>query len=191
MTVVTGIPRSGTSLVMQMLAAGGLPVLHDDARAEDPDNPRGYYELAAVKASRRDTGWLAAAPGHAVKVVHALLPELPADRPYRVISVHRAIDEVLASQRAMLRRKGEPRTAPAEEARMGAIQLQQLEAAERWVDAVPGAALLRVRHAELLRDPAGASQRIAAFVGGALDLAAMAAAVDPSLHRQRLARGVL
>ena len=105
-TLVTGIPRSGTSLMMQMLCAGGMPVLRDASRAPDADNPRGYFELEAVRHTQRNADWLEAAAGHAVKVVHLLVPELPADRPYRVISMHRALDEVLDSQREMLRRRG-------------------------------------------------------------------------------------
>lgn len=184
-TIVTGIPRSGTSLVMQMLAAGGMPVLCDASRPPDADNPHGYFELEAVRATRRDASWLEDAAGRAVKVVHLLVPALPPDRRYRVVSVHRRLDEVLASQRAMLRRRGAPVDAGPGEARLAEILAAQLEEAERWVESVPGAALLRVRHADLLGDPAGAAQRLAAFLGRDLDRAAMAARVDPALHRQR------
>ncbi len=184
-TLVTGIPRSGTSLMMQMLCAGGMPVLQDASRPPDADNPRGYYELDAVRHTRRDTSWLEAATGHAVKVVHLLVPELPADRPYRVISMHRALDEVLASQREMLRRRGAQLPDAAQEARLGALLEAQLLAAEHWVEAAPDAALLRVEHGDLLRDPAGAAVRVAAFAGSGLDVAAMAEQVDPTLHRQR------
>jgi hypothetical protein len=184
-TLVTGIPRSGTSLLMQMLHAGGLPVLADASRPPDPDNPRGYFELEAVRHTRRDVSWLDAAAGHAVKVVHLLLPELPADRPYRVVSLHRDLREVLASQRAMLLRRGEPLPSPELESRLGATQEAQLLTAERFVESLPGAALLRVAHADLLRDAGTEARRLAVFLDADLDVAAMAAQVDPSLHRQR------
>lgn len=187
-TVVTGIPRSGTSLVMQMLAAGGLPLLADGSRPADPDNPRGYFELAAVKRTRQDASWVDAAPGHAVKVVHLLVPALPADRRYRVISVHRAIAEVLASQRAMLARRGAPVADPGTEARLGRVLEAQLAAAEAWVEALPRAALLRLEHGELLGDPLGSAARLAGFLSGPLEPSAMAGCVDPALHRQRLPR---
>src|SRR5512139_599996 len=91
-TVVSGLPRSGTSLVMQMLAAGGMPLLADEARRPDPDNPRGYFEYAAVRAIARDAGFVALAAGRAVKVVAPLLRHLPATQSYRVLLVERRID---------------------------------------------------------------------------------------------------
>ena len=99
-SVVTGLPRSGTSLVMQMLAAGGLPVLTDDARGPDPDNPRGYFEHTGALALARHPAWLAAARGRAVKLVHALLPHVPAELPCRVVLLERNLAEVLASLEA-------------------------------------------------------------------------------------------
>ena len=188
-TVVTGVPRSGTSLMMQMLSAGGVPILHDAFRPGDADNPRGYFELDAVKATRRDASWLAGATGHAVKVIHVLVPALPADRPYRVISLHRRFDEVIASQREMLRRRGESVDVGPGEERLAEILAEQLQAAEHWAEATPRAALLRVQHADLLRDPAGAAARVARFLGTTLDEVAMAAQVDPALHRQRSTDG--
>src|SRR5262245_41311102 len=105
-TVVSGLPRSGTSLMMQMLAAGGMAVLTDELRGPDPDNPRGYYEFEPVKRTRHDPSWLVGAPGKAVKLVHLLLYDLPAEYSYRVIFMKRRLSEVLASQRAMLDRQG-------------------------------------------------------------------------------------
>ena len=184
-TLVTGIPRSGTSLMMQMLCAGGMPVLCDASRPPDVDNPRGYFELDAVRHTRRDASWLDAATGQAVKIVHLLVPELPVDRAYRVISMHRALDEVLASQREMLRRQGGPLPDATQEARLGSLLEAQLLATEHWVEAAPDASLLRVEYADLLRDPPGAAGRVAAFADSGLDVAAMAGQVDPALHRQR------
>lgn len=185
--IVTGVPRSGTSLVMQMLAAGGLPVLTDTARPADADNPRGYFEYAPVRRLREDASWIGAARGRALKVVHALLTALPTGAvPYRVISVHRDWQEVAASQRAMLARAGAAADGLSD-ARAMAVQHAQRDAAERWLEGREGFALLRVDHAEILRDPPGAAATLGGFAGGGLDLAAMAACVDPSLHRQRRA----
>ena len=105
-TVVSGLPRSGTSLMMQMLAAGGVELLIDQIRRADADNPRGYFELEAVKRTRQDASWLDDAAGKAVKVIHLLLRDLPDDREYRVVMMSRDLDEVLASQQAMLARSG-------------------------------------------------------------------------------------
>ena len=104
-TIVSGLPRSGTSMMTQMLEAAGFEIASDGRRVADPDNPRGYYELDAVKRLRQDTSCLAAAVGRAVKIVALLLPALSRDYDYRVIFVERELDEVLASQRAMLDRQ--------------------------------------------------------------------------------------
>lgn len=186
-TVVTGAPRSGTSLAMQMLAAGGMPVCTDGARPADADNPRGYFELAAVKRTRDDASWVADAAGRAVKVVHALVPWLPPRGAYRFVDVRRDWVEVLASQRCLLARAGQPADA-ADDARLAALFAAQAEAAERWIRRAVAAPLLRLDHADLLVDPARAAARLNAFTGGGLDQAAMASAVDPRLYRQRAGR---
>lgn len=182
--VVSGVPRSGTSLLMQMLERGGMPVLVDGVRSPDADNPHGYYELEAVKRTRQDAGWLAEAPGRAVKVIHALVPSLPADRAYRVIVVRRRFDEVLASQRAMLARRGEP-DAGLDDARLAEIFRAQLDELAAWVDSAPDAQRLEVAHAEILRAPRTVSVRVADFLARPLDPDSMAAVVDAALHRQR------
>ena len=185
LTIVTGVPRSGTSLVMQMLAAGGFPVAIDGVRRADPDNPRGYFELEAARRLARDASWLPGIAGRAVKLVHTLLPSLPPDLQYRVLIVRRRLDEVLASQRVMLARRG---AAPdeAEEARLLPALEEQLARLERWLDAREGLVWLRVDHAELVAEPARVAARINAFLGGGLDEGAMAACVEPALYRQRV-----
>src|SRR2546428_1479705 len=105
-TIVSGLPRSGTSMMMRMLDAGGLPVLVDNIRKADDDNPYGYYEFEPVKRLSSDSSWLREARGKAFKMVYALLYELPKDYDYRVIVMQRKMDEIIASQRAMLCRQG-------------------------------------------------------------------------------------
>ena len=105
-TIVTGIPRSGTSLMMSILGAAGLPLLIDDERPADLSNPRGYFEYAPVKRGAADLSWLEEARGRVVKIIHALLPELPRDRTYRVVLMERPIAEVVASQDRMLAAQG-------------------------------------------------------------------------------------
>jgi len=186
-TLVTGTPRSGTSLVMQMLRAGGMPLLCDDARPADADNPRGYFEYDAVRRTGRDAAWLDAAAGRAVKVVHALVPCLPAGRAYRVIDVRRPAGEVLASQRAMLRRTNAP-TQDEDAALLERAFRSQCEAMARWVLRVAGAPLLRLEYPEVVRDPAAAADRLRRFLAADLDARAMAGAVEPELYRQRETR---
>ena len=130
--IVSGLPRSGTSAMMQMLAAGGMPVLTDGRRGADADNPAGYFELEAVKAIARDPGFLDRAAGKAVKIVHAMLNHLPIDRDYRVILMRRDRDDVLMSQRKMLDRHGRAGAALAD-VQLKAIYGSQLQQALRWL----------------------------------------------------------
>jgi hypothetical protein len=183
-TIVSGLPRSGTSLMMQMLQAGGLPALTDGLRSADENNPRGYLEFEPAKRLRTDRSWLPQARGHAVKIVHLLLHELPLDGSlaYRIIFMQRPIEEVLASQCAMLKREGKPAGAPAILQRAFEKQLAQLEP---WLGAQPGVAVLPVNYHRVLREPGAVAEELRAFLDLKLDAAAMVRAVDPALYRQR------
>ncbi len=183
-TVVSGLPRSGTSLMMQMLAAGGLPPLTDHLRAADESNPRGYFEFDPVKRLRTDRTWLDQACGKAVKIIHLLLPELPADGAYayRVILMQRPVEEVLASQRSMLARQG--KTA-GDDATLAKIYRSQLQQTERWLASHSAFAVLPVGYHDVLKNAAAAANQINDFLGDELDVGAMIATVDPALHRER------
>jgi hypothetical protein len=183
-TVVSGAPRSGTSLMMQMLGAGGLELVTDDVRRADRDNPRGYFELEAARRLPQDAVWLESAVGRAVKVVHVLVPRIPAGREYRLLLMRRDLREVVASQRAMLERCGRVPDGPSDE-RLAQIFGTQLEEVVRWASARPEVALLDVDYNRLLRDPLGTAREVCAFLGGGLDAEDMAAAVIPALYRQR------
>jgi len=182
--VVSGLPRSGTSMMMRMLEQGGMPILSDGVRTADESNPRGYYEFTPVKALGKspDVGWLAGARGRAVKVVSSLLEHLPARHTYRVIFMRRDLDEVIASQNAMLARRGEPVTASADLRQTFEAHLRRVLG---LVARRPGFALLEVRYADALSHPAEEAARVAAFVGRRLDAAKMAAAVEEQLYRNR------
>lgn len=181
--VVSGLPRSGTSAMMQMLAAGGVPVLTDRNRPADEDNPNGYFELASVKAIARDPRFLDGAGGKAVKIVHALLHHLPLDRDYRVIFMRRNLDEVLMSQRKMLDRQGRSGAALSD-AQLKGIYAGQLQQAFRWLaDPAHDIPTLEVDYGAMTCDPQATARAINAFLGGQLDEHAMAMAVNPSLHR--------
>jgi hypothetical protein len=112
--VVSGLPRSGTSVMMQMLDNGGIPVVTDNIRTADTDNPRGYYEYEQVKKIREDAAWVPATRGKAFKMVSQLLYDLPAQEQYHVIFMERDLDEMLASQEKMLQRLGR-KAAPREQ----------------------------------------------------------------------------
>jgi hypothetical protein len=183
-TVVSGLPRSGTSLMMQMLAAGGVQVLADGQRAPDQHNPRGYFEFEAVKHTRTDFSWLTLAEGKAVKVVHLLLPHLPLDRDYRVIFMQRDLFEVIASQRAMLQQQGRP-AAAMPDSRLAEVFAKQLDEVRRWLSSNKNFRVLHLQHRDVIDTPLPVAPQIAAFLGGDLDPERMAAAVEPNLYRQR------
>jgi Sulfotransferase domain len=183
-TVVSGLPRSGTSLMMQMLAAGGVEALTDGIRQADEDNPRGYLELEATKRTRRDPSWLPQAMGKAVKVIHVLLDDLPRDFSYRVILMKRPIEEVLRSQRRMLERSAQP-TADIPEERLAQVFLRQLQQAEERMASRPEFRVLPVQYHDCMRRPAEAVSAVQDFLGFGLNTAAMQRAVDPSLYRNR------
>lgn len=181
--VVSGLPRSGTSMMMRMIVAGGVAALADDNRAADPDNPLGYFELGAVKGSAQDTAWVARAPGRVVKVVHALLRYLPEGQRYAVVMMHRDLDEVVASQRTMLERSGKAGASISPEA-LKRVFAAQMDEAARWLDARPWFRRLDVEYARVIADPAREARRVADFLGLGT-AAAMAAGVEPSLYRNK------
>ena len=183
-TVVSGVPRSGTSLMMAMLRAGGLDLLIDDQRPADVDNPNGYYEYGPVAATRSAASWLAHAPGKAVKVVHALLPDLPAQYRYRMIFMRRHVAEIVASQRAMLDRLGRPGAGVTPE-QLGRVFQDQIDRTLAWSRAQPHVRLLEMDYNLLIRDPRAEAERLALFLGAGVNAEAMAAVVDPRLYRQR------
>jgi hypothetical protein len=183
-TIVSGLPRSGTSLMMQMLAAGGIPPLTDNLRTPDENNPRGYFEFEPVKRLRADKSWLEQAKGRAVKIIHLLVRELPSAGPfeYRVVLMKRPMSEILASQRAMLEREGK---ASADQAMLEKVFQSQLSQLEELLQSKPCFTVLNIDHHDLIENPRLSAEKIDTFLSGGLDLDAMVKAVDPSLYRQR------
>ncbi len=185
-TIVSGLPRSGTSLMMQLLAAGGIPALTDDIRKPDEDNPRGYFEFERVKQLKHDKTWLAEATGKVVKVVHLLLYELPPGHNYRVVFMRRHLNEILVSQQKMLQRAG--RTGPAASTDLLAKNFNsQVAQVLQWLSAQRHFQVLEVWHHDLIARPQVQVSAINSFFGGGLHEAAMTRVVDPALHRNRSA----
>ncbi len=182
--VVSGLPRSGTSMMMSMLAAGGVPPLTDSIRTADEDNPKGYFELEKVKELAKDNAWLAEAGGRAVKIISALLKHLPGDYRYKVIFMRREMQEILASQRQMLIRRGEPTDTVSDE-RMAGMFRKHLAEVESWLARQPNVEVVYTNYNQMLDAPAEPIETINVFLGGHLDTAAMMAVVDKTLHRQR------
>jgi hypothetical protein len=180
--IVSGLPRSGTSLMMQMLEQGGVEVLTDHARTADTDNPRGYYEFEKVKQVKRDASWLPATRGKAFKMVSQLLYDLPATERYRILFMERDLEEMLLSQEKMLQRLNRP-AAPREQIRQ-AYRLH-LERLHQWLRQQRHIAILHVRYNDLVEAPEREAERVRDFLGRSVNVEAMVKAVDPSLYRNR------
>ena len=184
-TVVSGLPRSGTSMMMKMLEAGGLTPMTDQIRTPDDDNPKGYYEFERVKKMPDgDKAWVIEAHGKAVKVISALLEHLPGDHTYKVIFMRRQMEEILASQKQMLIRSDKPTDKVSDEVLAGMYR-KHLATVETWLRAQPNVSVLYLDYNAMLADPRRYIAEINRFLGDQLDVEKMATIVDPSLYRQR------
>ena len=183
-TVVSGLPRSGTSMMMKMLEAGGLTPLTDNRRVADEDNPKGYYEDERIKRLAKDASWLGEARGKVVKVVSPLLKHLRGEFRYRIVFVRRDMAEVLASQRQMLVRRNQPTDAVSDD-QMTAAYGKHLAGIEAWLGEQPNIDVLYVTYKDVVAAPAEHAERINQFLGRRLDTASMVAAVDRTLYRQQ------
>jgi hypothetical protein len=184
--VVSGLPRSGTSMMMRMLEAGGIEPFTDGERAADVDNPEGYYEFERVKDLERDPDkrWVHEARGRALKVISFLLRHLPDDNAYRIVYMRRDLDEVLRSQDKMLDRLGNAAEGGDLEAMKEAYR-NDIVAARLHARRRPNMEMIEVHYTQAIEDPLGTARRVNGFLGASLDEAAMAAAVNARLYRNR------
>jgi hypothetical protein len=183
--VVSGLPRSGTSMVMNMLDNGGIPVLTDGIRSSDDSNPRGYFEYQPVKELGKDgdRAWVLLARGKAVKIISFLLTWLPETCDYRIIFMQRDLDEIIASQNQMLARRGEP--AGAGDASIRKVYTEHLQQMARFLASRRCFRTLPVDYRHVVEDPERQSSRISSFLDRPLDVARMASTVDRQLYRNR------
>jgi len=183
--VVSGLPRTGTSMMMQMLAAGGVDPITDGLRTPDDDNPEGYLEYQPVKdlENATDKAWLHDARGRAVKIIAFLLEHLPETHNYKVVFMNRKLDEVLVSQSAMLDRRGE--ADETDDARMRQLYINHLARTRTLLAHRSHFEVHHVRYPEVIEDPRSNARDVSRFLGGGLDVDAMAAVVNPELYRNR------
>jgi hypothetical protein len=186
-TVVSGLPRSGTSMMMQALVAGGLEAFTDAERAADASNPKGYFEHRAVMALATDNRFVADAVGKVVKVVAPLLPFLPPSYTYKVVFMERDMEEVLLSQNRMIEQQRRHTGDKAFRVGLEDAFHTQLMKAEKWASRNPSVEVLRVPYHEVLGSAYEVMERVNRFLGAELDVEAMVASVDPALHRSRRA----
>lgn len=184
--IVSGLPRSGTSMMMKMLAEGGLQILTDAIRAADDDNPNGYFEFERVKQmTSGDRAWLDDAGGKVVKVISALLEHLPGGYTYKIIFMEREIQEVLASQKKMLDHRGERNKVNDEE--MAAQYRAHLAAVKPWLARQPNMEVLYVGYNSMMSDPEPHCRRIFEFLGLPMNFEKMLAVPNERLYRNRAA----
>jgi hypothetical protein len=182
--IVSGLPRSGTSLMMQMLAEGGVPILTDGERKADADNPEGYYEWEMVKKLPQRPEIIRQAEGKAVKVVSAFLPSLPRRHRYRIIFMDRAIEEVIASQAEMIARRGANSPGTSE---MAETLERHRQSVFTHLEKLENVSLLRISYSELVSDPDPLIDAIVKFVGPDLlpSPEGMRDVIKASLYRNR------
>ena len=185
-TVISGLPRSGTSMMMSALKAGGMPLLIDGLREADRNNPKGYFEYEPVKKlSKGRVEWIHSAEGKAVKIISALLEYLPKEYQYKIIFMERDLEEILASQKRMLKRSGVVENEPISDQDMKKSyqahlkQVKSYLAETDWLDA------LYISYNQVLLDPVGEFRRVAEFLDNMVDPEEMARIVDPDLYRER------
>jgi hypothetical protein len=184
LVVVSGLPRCGTSMMMRMLEAGGLPVVTDGVRTPTEDNPAGFYEYERVKKTKEDSSWVAPALGKAVKMVYQLMYDMPTQYNYRVLCMRREMAEILASQRAMLVRSGQDADAVGD-AQIAQLFNKALSQFESWVQAQPNVEMVNVSYNGILKNGQSELSVVNQFLDNRLDVDAMLAIVEPSLYRNR------
>ena len=186
--LVSGLPRSGTSMLMQMLEKGGMPVVTDKIRTPDEDNPKGYHEFERIKELDKtsDKSWLKEYPGQVIKTISFLLQDLPLNLNYQVIFMRRNLEEVLRSQNKMLERSGAVGTVVPDE-KMRQNYEFHLKKVYYRLDHIPNFQVLYLDYSAVVADPLDAARRISGFLGSGLDVQAMASAVEAGLYRNRQA----
>ena len=184
-TIVSGLPRSGTSLMMQMLDAGGLPVLSDGVREPNLDNPKGYLEWEPVKQLKKDPSLMAEAEGKVVKVVSEFIMSLPSEHEYRIVFMQRPLPEVLKSQDEMLRRRGNADLV-ADNCAIEDFFHRHLIEVTQWLATQANIKVARVHYYRVLRELKVVDEEVAAFLQVPLDIDAMRGQVDGNLYRNRM-----
>jgi hypothetical protein len=183
--IVSGLPRSGTSMMMKMLEAGGLPIMTDSIRTADIDNPKGYYEYERVKDLEKETdkSYIKEGRGKVLKVISFLLKDLPDENAYKIIFMRRDLGEVIASQNKMIKHRGEKDDS--DDKMMIDAYMNHLAAVRIMVRKRPNFEMVEIRYDTTVQDPKEAARQVNVFLGGKLNEAAMGQMVDADLYRNK------
>ncbi len=184
-TIVSGLPRSGTSMMMQMLEKGGMEVFTDKVRTADDDNPQGYYEHELVKGLMRNKSWLKDVGEKAVKVVSHLLLHLPNNYHYKIVFMERDLDEVIRSQHRMLVNMGKAKEEQISVSLIAAFE-SNLNKISNWVKKQKNVEILYVPYKEVINNPLQQAEKVNNFLKEDLNTTMMSSVVDKSLYRQRI-----
>jgi hypothetical protein len=183
-TIVSGLPRSGTSMMMKMIQAGGMDVVTDDIRRADRDNPKGYYEFEKVKKIKEDVSWLETTRGKTFKMVSMLLYDLPDHENYKIIFMKRNMEEILTSQKRMLERQ-KPEEANVDYMKMGRLYEKHLKHLEPWFEQQENMDVIYINYNDLIANPREHLDKVNKFLGYALNVEEMMQVIDLSLYRNR------
>ena len=184
-TIVSGLPRSGTSMMMRMLEAGGMEIVVDNIRKADKDNPHGYFEYEKVKKIKEDSSWLDHTRGKVFKMVSMLLYDLPSNRNYKIIFIKRNMREVLASQKKMLKRRERDKDGVDNE-EMGRLFKKHLNQIERWLETQENIDVVYISYNDVIEKPQENAEMVNQFLGSRLNINSMLKAIDKSLYRNRV-----
>lgn len=183
-TIVSGLPRSGTSMMMKILEAGSMEIMTDNIRKADEDNPLGYYEFERVKKIKKDNLWLKEAEGKVFKMVSMLLYDLPSNQNYKIIFMKRKMDEILASQRKMIERNGQNKGGVSDE-EMGRLFTKHLNTIAKWIEEQNNIEVLYVSYNDFIENPIEQAKMLNRFLNSKLNINEVEKVVDRSLYRNR------
>lgn len=176
-------------MMMSMLAGGGMEIVSDQKREPDPDNPEGYYEDQRVKRLKQNTAWLETCKGKAIKIVSPLLKSVPDNLQCKIIFMQRDLAEILASQKKMLARRGQPEGALSDEQMAEKFQLH-LQKMDNWLSLRKNWDVIEIRYREVIENPYGEVRRVNSFLGNRFDIEKMALKVNKRLYRHQATRRI-
>tara|TARA_B100000401_G_C52698713_1_gene668011 strand:- start:9 stop:1046 length:1038 start_codon:yes stop_codon:yes gene_type:complete len=182
--IVSGLPRSGTSMMMQILSAGGLDILTDKKRTPDDNNPRGYYEYEPVKKLMIDKSWLPQAKGKVVKVIAQLIPYLPSNFNYKIVFMRRPMDEVLKSQQVMLGKEKDVKSKAFPSGLNNAFQ-KQLNRVDEWVESQANIDVININYKDIISSPENELESLVSFLDKPLEIDKLKSAIDKKLYRNK------
>ena len=180
--IVSGLPRSGTSLMMQMLQAGGISIIYDNKRPADEHNPYGYYELEKVKRLEQDNSWIEKCTGKALKILYHLLKYLPETTHYKIIFMQRNLKDVVISQDKML--ESYSKAVLSDNAKVMTLFEEERKQIISWIENKSNMDVLYIEFSDVLADQKKVVLQLSDFLGSNLELQSMQAVINPAILSQ-------